>query len=87
MSFEDGKAYNDKLTSIIRGEVMPDRSIPVQYIMHDLWSAMRACDRQMSHQILGPVFTFMKAQTDVKRKDIKGLTAYLKYREEDVGKA
>ena len=87
MSFEEGKAYNDKLIAMCRGDILPDRNTPVQYITYDLWESMRTFDKPLADQILGPVFTFMKAQTDPKRKDIRGLGPYLIYREGDVGKA
>ena len=87
MSFEDGKAYNEKLMPISRGVVLPDRSIPVEYITYDLWESMRAFDRKLADEILEPVFTFMRAQTDPRRKDAMELGEYLEYRERDVGKA
>lgn len=55
--------------------------------MWDLWEAMRRCDLQQANEILEPTFVFMRAQTDRARKNIKGLGAYLLYRERDVGKA
>ena len=87
MSFEDGKAYNEKLMPISRGDVLPDRSVPVEYITYDLWESMRAHDRELADEILEPVFTFMRAQTDPKRKGLDELGSYLEYRERDVGKA
>ena len=87
MSFETGKAYNEKLMPIARGDVLPDRNIPVEYITYDLWENMRAFDRKLTDEILEPVFTFMRAQTDPSRKANFGLGAYLQYREGDVGKA
>ncbi|KAK5637152.1 hypothetical protein RRF57_012864 [Xylaria bambusicola] len=87
MSLEDGKAYNEKLMPITRGEVLPDRNIPVEWITYDLWESMRAHDRDMAIDIQEPVFTFMRAQTDSKRLEKMGLGAYLEYREADVGKA
>ena len=87
MSFEAGKAYNEKLMPISRGDVLPDRNVPVEYITYDLWESMRACDRKLADEILEPVFTFMRAQTDPRRKDTMELGAYLEYRERDVGKA
>lgn len=33
MSLEDGSAYNDKLIPLSRGDVLPDRSIPVEMII------------------------------------------------------
>ena len=87
MSFESGKAYNEKLMPIARGDVLPDRNVPVEYITYDLWEMMRACDRKLADEILDPVFTFMRAQTDPSRKGNFGLGSYLQYREGDVGKA
>ena len=87
MSFVAGKAYNEKLMPISRGDVLPDRNVPVEYITYDLWESMRACDRKLADEILEPVFTFMRAQTDPRRKDTMELGAYLEYRERDVGKA
>ncbi|OTB02484.1 hypothetical protein M426DRAFT_322581 [Hypoxylon sp. CI-4A] len=87
MSLEDGKAYNEKLIPISRGDVLPDRSVPVEYITYDLWESMRAHDRIMADDILEPVFTFMRAQTDSVRLEAMDLGRYLEYRERDVGKA
>ncbi|KAB8209383.1 Aristolochene synthase in complex with 12,13 Difluorofarnesyl diphosphate [Aspergillus parasiticus] len=87
MSFEDGSAYNEKLIPIARGDVLPDRTVPVEWIMYDLWESMRAHDKVLANEILEPVFTFMRAQTDKARLTIKEMGPYLVYREKDVGKA
>ncbi|KAI0407180.1 Aristolochene synthase from penicillium Roqueforti [Xylaria palmicola] len=87
MSFEDGAAYNEKLIPIARGDVQPDRNVPVEYIMYDLWENMRACDKELADEVLEPTFTFMRAQTDKVRLSITELGHYLDYREKDVGKA
>jgi aristolochene synthase len=87
MSFEDGKAYNENLMPISRGTVLPDRNIPAEWITYDLWESMRAFDAKLADEILEPVFMFMRAQTDPRRKDVMELGQYLEYRERDVGKA
>lgn len=87
MSLEQGSAYNEKLIPISRGDVLPDRSVPVEYITYDLWESMRGHDRSMANEILEPVFVFMRAQTDRTRIRPMGLGSYLEYRERDVGKA
>lgn len=87
MSFDEGSAYNEKLMPIARGEVLPDRNVPVEWIMYDLWESMRAHDRVLADGILEPTFTFMRAQTDKSRLTIKEMGPYLTYREKDVGKA
>lgn len=87
MSLEDGSAYNERLMPIARGELLPDRSVPVEWIMYDLWEMMRAKDSELANEILEPTFTFMRAQTDKARLSIRGMGPYLVYREKDVGKA
>jgi aristolochene synthase len=87
MSFEDGEAYNNSLMPIMRGEKLPNRNIPAEAIMWDLWEDMRALDHDLANEILEPTFVFMRAQTDRERRKIKGFGSYLVYRERDVGKA
>ncbi|KAK1542486.1 aristolochene synthase [Colletotrichum paranaense] len=87
MSFEAGSSYNERLILLSKGESLPDRSVPVEWITYDLWNDMRTCDEVLANEILEPVFTFMRAQTDKTRLQIKELGHYLKYREKDVGKA
>lgn len=87
MSLEDGSAYNEKLIPISRGHVLPDRSVPVEYIIFDLWESMRAHDKEMADEVLEPTFVFMRAQTDKTRTKPMGLGPYFEYREKDVGKA
>ncbi|KAL4987409.1 Aristolochene synthase in complex with 12,13 Difluorofarnesyl diphosphate [Aspergillus falconensis] len=87
MSFKDGSAYNEKLIPIARGDVLPDRKVPAEWIMYDLWEDMRAHDQVLADEILEPTFTFMRAQTDKSRLTIKEMGPYLTYREKDVGKA
>ncbi|KAK8091307.1 aristolochene synthase [Apiospora phragmitis] len=87
MSFSDGEKYNASLMPIARGDVQPDRKIPVEWMFYDLWESMRAHDKTLADEILEPVFVFMRAQTDSTRRDIKELGHYLEYREKDVGKA
>lgn len=72
---------------IMRGDVLPDRKIPVEWMMYDLWEHMRALDKELADDVLEPTFTFMRAQTDKDRLSIVGMGPYLVYREKDVGKA
>lgn len=87
MSLEDGSAYNERLILLSRGDTQPDRNVPVEWITYDLWNDMRSCDKALAEEILEPVFTFMRAQTDKSRLSIQELGEYLRYRERDVGKA
>ncbi|KAH8432077.1 uncharacterized protein LDX57_009723 [Aspergillus melleus] len=84
-SLEEGSAYNERLIAISRGDLSPDRTVPVQAITHDLWEDMRDCDKVLADDLLEPVFTFMRAQTDKSRLGMCELGKYLDYRERDVG--
>jgi hypothetical protein len=48
---------------------------------------MRKFDLELANQVLEPTFVFMRSQTDKIRLKIKELGEYLRYREQDVGKA
>lgn len=87
MSFADGEAYNNRLIPISRGDVLPDRTKPEEFILYDLWESMRAHDKELADEVLEPTFVFMRAQTDRARMTITELGHYLDYREKDVGKA
>lgn len=87
MSLKDGAAYNKSLMPLCRGDVLPDRAVPVQWMMYDLWEAMRKCDKELADEVLEPVFMFMRAQTSSERLSIQGLGRYLEYRQGDVGQA
>lgn len=87
MSLDQGRAYNDRLMPLFRGSVLPDRSVPAEHIGYDIWESMREHDRDMADEILEPVFTLMRAQTDPTRLTKLELGQYLKYREADVGNA
>ena len=87
MSLVDGAAYNNSLMPFCRGDVLPDRAVPVQWMMYDLWEDMRRCDKELADQILEPVFLFMRAQTSSERLSVRGLGSYLHYRQGDVGQA
>lgn len=87
LSLEAGRAYNESLMPLCRGDVLPDRSVPVQWMMYDLWEEMRACDKVLADTVLEPVFEFMRAQTSSERLTVQGLGPYLRYRQADVGQA
>ncbi|KAI9653416.1 MAG: hypothetical protein M1821_007081 [Bathelium mastoideum] len=87
MSLTDGAAYNAKLMTMCRGEDLPDRSRPVEWIMYDLWESMRAKDSTLVKELEEPVFLFMRAQTSKDRLQVNELGQYLTYRQGDVGQA
>ncbi|KAI9787986.1 MAG: hypothetical protein M1816_007290 [Peltula sp. TS41687] len=86
-SLADGKAFNETLFPIMRGQVEPDRSVASQFILYDLFQDMRLIDKELADGVLEPTFIFMRAQTDSVRLNMKSIGDYLLYREKDVGKA
>ncbi|KAI2615918.1 hypothetical protein GGR54DRAFT_611534 [Hypoxylon sp. NC1633] len=80
-------AYNGRLMPIIRGEEVPDRSVPVQNISYELWQSMRTHDQELADGILEPLFIFMRSQTDKRRAHKMSLGQYLEYRNKDIGQA
>jgi aristolochene synthase len=56
-------------------------------ILDDIWRDMLEIDYELAESVKEPVFTFMRAQTDRDRLNMKGLGHYFQYREADVGKA
>lgn len=87
MTLDDGVVYNEKLMRLSRGDQLPDRSVPVEYMMYDIWESMRAHDRELADEVLEPAFVFMRAQVDKQRLKTMDLRTYFEYREQDVGKA
>ncbi|KAK3388016.1 Aristolochene synthase from penicillium Roqueforti [Podospora didyma] len=89
MSLADGEKLNNRLMDLSRGPAYatPDRSIPAEFIIFDLWESMRAFDLELANEVLEPTFEFMRSQTDKARLTIQELGEYLRYREKDVGKA
>ncbi|MCJ1461970.1 hypothetical protein MMC07_000570 [Pseudocyphellaria aurata] len=86
MSLAEGKAYNEKLISILCGDVLPDRSVPAEYMLYDLWESMRAVDKPLADNMIEPTTVLMRFQTDQNRSEFTTLGPYLDYRKIDVGK-
>ena len=59
MSLEKGSASNEKLIPISRSYVLLDHSIPIEYIVYDLWGGMRAHNKEVADEVLEPTFLFM----------------------------
>ncbi|KAI5920659.1 Aristolochene synthase [Camillea tinctor] len=87
MSLKDAEAYNERLILIARGIQKPDRSIPAEWIMWDLWEDMRAHDAELAYTVEGPCFLFMRAQVDKTRLHTGNLADYFEFREKDIGTA
>lgn len=86
MSVEEGKAHNAIVIECCRGERLPDREKPAQWIMYDLFQEFRRIDKELSDMLLKYTIDFFTAQTDADRSNIKNLQGYFEYRHADLGK-
>ncbi|GKT61249.1 hypothetical protein ColTof3_08588 [Colletotrichum tofieldiae] len=84
MSLEEGSYYNERLMSIITGDVTTRDGSPVEKIVWDVWNDMKAVDDRLAHDLVEPMFDFWRSHTDSRRLDKKGTAAYLEYRARDV---
>ncbi|KAM7188760.1 Isoprenoid synthase domain containing protein [Rhypophila sp. PSN 637] len=55
MFFADGEALNNRLMELSKGPqfASPDREIPAEYIIYDLWESMRYHDLDLANEELG----------------------------------
>ena len=86
MSVEEGVAYNSKVIECARGNMLPDRSVPGQWIMYDLFEDMRAVDKPLADELLVHTIDFLLAQVDGSRMKPMDLKEYFLYRDADLGK-
>ncbi|KAI5923116.1 terpenoid synthase [Camillea tinctor] len=86
MSVAEGAEHNSKVIECARGQLIPDRNAPAQWIMYDLFEDMRAVDRHLADELLEPTIDFLVAQTDSNRMKTMNLEQYFEYRDADLGK-
>jgi len=63
MSFDNGRAYNNPLMPIMRGDIQPDAGRAVEVMMWEMWESMGACDRVLAELTLEDTFVFMRCVT------------------------
>ncbi|KAI0572701.1 Aristolochene synthase [Pyrenophora tritici-repentis] len=86
MSIEEGKEHQENVIKCASGIILPDRKIPAQWIMFDLFEEMRATDRPLADELLKPTVDFLRAQVDGNRMKRMNLDEYFAYRDADLGK-
>lgn len=85
LSLEEGRAYLDRLPSIVRGKTLPDRSIPREYMFYDTFQGMRAMNEKLANDVVEAYIEFWSAQVNQTRLSTLGLKPYLELRRSDVG--
>lgn len=86
MSIEEGVEHNAQVIACARGIQLPDRSVPSQWIMYDLFNGMRSEDKKLANELLEPTIEFLLAQCNGDRMGPMNLQDYFVYRYEDLGK-
>ena len=86
ISVEESVARNFKVIECARGNLLPNRNVPAQRIMYDLFEDMRAVDRQFADELLEPTIDFLVAQADEQRMKPMTLKEYFDYRDADLVK-
>lgn len=86
MSFTQMLSYRDRVMTIALGTSSPDRSICLEWMLHDTVTAMRSMDEVLASDVAQGFCQLLQAQTSQERTTIKTLGSYLKFREIDVGR-
>ncbi|KAI1323876.1 terpenoid synthase [Xylariaceae sp. FL0255] len=86
MSVEEGVEHNSRVIESAKGTRLPDPDAPAQKIMDGLFIDMRAVDKELAYDLLGPTIDFLIAQADGDRMKPMGLNEYFEYRDADLGK-
>lgn len=86
MSFTQMLPYRDRVMKIALGTASPDRSVCLEWMLHDTVMAMRSVDEVLANDVTQGFCQLLQAQTSQERTTIKTLGSYLKSREIDMGR-
>ncbi|KGO52153.1 Terpenoid synthase [Penicillium expansum] len=78
--------YRDRVMKIALGTASPDRSVCLEWMLHDTVMAMRSVDEVLANDVTQGFCQLLQAQTSQERTTIKTLGSYLKSREIDMGR-
>lgn len=84
MSLEEGSALIERIISIVNGTLEPDRSVPAEWMMKEVWDNLASIDKVLTDQMKEPAFVFWRSQVAAERLTPKTLKTYLRYREDDI---
>lgn len=86
MSFTQMLSYRDRVMKVALGTVSPNRSISLEWMLHDTVMGMRSMDEVLANDVVQGFCQLLQAQTSQERATINTLGSYLKFRETDVGR-
>ncbi|EKV11136.1 hypothetical protein PDIG_47830 [Penicillium digitatum PHI26] len=84
MSLTEVLSYWDRVMKIVLGTASPDRSICLEWMIHDTVMVMRSMDEVLAYDVAQGFCQLLQAQTSQERTKIETLGSYLKFREIDV---
>lgn len=85
MSLEDGKAFYHCLILLAKGEILPNRENPYEWITYDTFASMRKDDEALTEAVLQDAILCVTAQVDEARNCCTNMGALLKQRYKEGG--
>lgn len=85
MDLEEGKMLCKKLIPIAMGQKLPNRSNPYEWITYDVFTSMRACDKELADQVFQGVLDFITGQVDSRRLTCSDMGSLLRQRMREAG--
>lgn len=85
MDLEEGKMFCKKLIPIAMGEKLPNRSEPYEWITYDVFTSMRACDKELADQVFQGALVSITGQVDSGRLTCSDMGSLLRQRTREAG--
>ena len=85
MDLEEGKQFYKGLIPIAMGKKLPNRSDPYEWITYDVFTSMRACDKELADQVLLEALVCINAQVDSVRLGCPDMGSLLRQRIKEGG--
>ncbi|KAL8781085.1 MAG: hypothetical protein Q9213_006167 [Squamulea squamosa] len=85
MSLEEAKAFYKRLIPIAKGEVLPDRTDPYEWITYDAWAGMRAVDEALTEATFEGAVICFSGQFNEARSSCVSMGSVLKQRVQEGG--
>lgn len=84
MSLKEGSALIDRIIGIVQGTIEPNKDVPAEWMMKEVWDNLASIDKVLTDQMKEPAFVFWRSQVAKERLAPKTLKTYLRYREDDI---
>lgn len=85
MSLEEGQTFYKRLIPIAMGKKLPNRSDSYEWITYDVFTSMRACDKELADEVLQQALVCITAQVDSKRLACPDMGSLLRQRIKEGG--